>query len=986
MGIARKFLDWSKPALPAVVEYLAHRFCTESNTLDLDDVLLVLPGGRAARRLTELLVAYCEQHDLLLLPPEHCTVGRLPEFLYESRRPFANDLTQQLAWVQALKSADRVRCRRFIPQLPKDDDYVSWMDLGALLQRQHRELAADAIDFSQVAQRGSQLTGFEDESRWAFLRKVQQDYLRLLDDLQLWDLQTARLYAIDYHLCRTDKQIILVGTTDMNVAMRQMLDQVADQVTALIHAPRKMAKRFDQHGCLVPDQWTEIEIPIATDQIHVVEGPVEQAEEMVNCLAAFDGRYRADEVVIGVLDETLVPQLTRQLEESRIASRWVVGRTVRETAPYRLLAAVASLLDRGRYVDFAALVRHPDVSRWLTERVGTDRWLADLDDYYNEHLPPRLGQWPAEPSDGSTTTSAAPAAATRAPDASNKACASEPSPSSTAPLRQIATIIDEAVKPLRGPARPLTDWATAIAQLLATFYGSRTFQVDLPHDMYTLSSLEQIRSGLLQLGEIPQRIVPQLTSAQAINQIMAHAAGAQIPSPRDEGQLELLGWLELPLDTAPAVIVTGFNEGNVPTSVNSDLFLPNQLRQQLDLVDNRRRYARDAYALSVLQASREHLTLIAGRFTADHDPLAPSRLAFATDQETMAQRALTYFRAATADETSDMSIKPLDETLSVGGLVVPRPTPLSDPIKAISVTSFRTYLECPYRFYLQHVLRLAPIDDSAEELGPRAYGTLIHDVLSRFGQDTVRSSTDADAIDPFLQRTLDELVTAQLGNNRLPAVEVQIAQARHRLQAFAEWQAQRARDGWQIVHTETSGGDQPARLHLESGRSVDLHGRIDRIDRRGDQWAILDYKTGDAARSPQETHLRGGKWIDLQLPLYIHLADTLGIRGSIELGYILLPKETDKVGTSMAPWDAAMLAAADEIALQVASNIVDQRFWPPSRLVSGIVTDYASICQEHAYQPRLEDREQVYVLSGSHEAQGPHRVAREREEANRRSS
>ncbi len=230
-------MDWRQPALPAVVQYLVERFGNDQ-TLDLDAVLLVLPGGRAARHLTELLVTYCEAHQLLLSPPEHCTVGQLPEFLYESHRPFASQLTQQLAWVRALKEADRQRCLRFIPRLPADDDYVGWMDLGALLQRQHRELAADAIDFSQVAQRGATLVGFEDESRWAFLRKVQQDYLRLLDDLQLWDRQTARLYAIDYRLCRTDKQIILVGTTDMSVAMRQMLDQVSDRVTALIHAPR----------------------------------------------------------------------------------------------------------------------------------------------------------------------------------------------------------------------------------------------------------------------------------------------------------------------------------------------------------------------------------------------------------------------------------------------------------------------------------------------------------------------------------------------------------------------------------------------------------------------------------------------------------------------------------------------------------------------------------------------------------------------------
>ena len=171
-------------------------------------------------------------------------------------------------------------------------------------------------------------------------------------------------------------------------------------------------------------------------------------------------------------------------------------------------------------------------------------------------------------------------------------------------LRQVVTLLHEAIKPLRDSARPLTQWAPAIAQLLMTFYGRRIFQVDQQHEFYSLQALEQLRDGLCAQQQVPPEIAPHLTAAEAIRQLLSQVEGVQIPSPHEERQIELLGWLELPLDTAPALVVTGFNEGNVPTSVNSDLFLPNSLRQQLDLVDNRRRYARDAYALSVLQASR----------------------------------------------------------------------------------------------------------------------------------------------------------------------------------------------------------------------------------------------------------------------------------------------------------------------------------------------------------------------------------------------
>ena len=62
-----------------------------------------------------------------------------------------------------------------------------------------------------------------------------------------------------------------------------------------------------------------------------------------------------------------------------------------------------------------------------------------------------------------------------------------------------------------------------------------------------------------------------------------------------------------------------------------------------------------------------------------------------------------------------------------------------------------------------------------------------------------------------------------------------------------------------------------------------LHGRIDRIDQRDGQWAILDYKTGDTARTPQETHFKSNEWVDLQLPLYLKLAQTLGIERPLYL-------------------------------------------------------------------------------------------------------
>ena len=99
--------------------------------------------------------------------------------------------------------------------------------------------------------------------------------------------------------------------------------------------------------------------------------------------------------------------------------------------------------------------------------------------------------------------------------------------------------------------------------------------------------------------------MPSVAGIDAVRLVLRQIEGGNIPPLLDPGAMELLGWLELPLDDAPAVIVTGFNEGCVPASLNADVFLPNQLRRALGIEDNDRRYARDAYALSVLAASRK---------------------------------------------------------------------------------------------------------------------------------------------------------------------------------------------------------------------------------------------------------------------------------------------------------------------------------------------------------------------------------------------
>ncbi|MCA9266690.1 MAG: hypothetical protein KDA60_22685, partial [Planctomycetales bacterium] len=508
MSLTRKFLGSRAPALPPTVDYLVDKY-RAGDSLDLSGVIVVLPGRRAGRRLLELLARRAADDSLVFYPPEVTTVGALPEELYEPKRPFASELVQGLAWVKAIKAMGRRRLTAFVSRLPADRDLRNWLNLAGVIQRQHNELAADGLDFADVVRAGTKLGGAAEAKRWKLLKDIQQGYLAILDDLGLWDRQTARLFAIEHRECRTERDIVLVATADMNRALRLMLGQVADRVTTLVHAPTAWADRFDPFGCLLPAIWEEVQLPIDPDQVMVVDAPSDQARAVLQFIADLQGEFRIDQVTVGVTDERVVPELQRQFMQYNVPTRWAIGRMLAETTPYRLLEVIGRYVERGRMSDFHALLRHPDVFAWV-ERQGVEGdWLTQLDRYYQDHLPPKTGDWIG-------------------------------SEQKTADLHAIDDAVSSVLKPLHAEAQPLRTWAAQTAQVLTDFYADVEFDREESVEHYTLEALQHLRAILLEMQAIADDVSPVVSASQAIQVILERLRRIQIaPPPLDQPPLEL---------------------------------------------------------------------------------------------------------------------------------------------------------------------------------------------------------------------------------------------------------------------------------------------------------------------------------------------------------------------------------------------------------------------------------------------------------------
>jgi hypothetical protein len=326
---------------------------------------------------------------------------------------------------------------------------------------------------------------------------------------------------------------------------------------------------------------------------------------------------------------------------------------------------------------------------------------------------------------------------------------------------------------------------------------------------------------------------------------------------------------------------------------------------------------------------------------------------FASDHATIARRAARLF----AEPSAESEVQPPSRLVAGrkrADFPIPPPRPLKQPIDSLRVTQFRSYLACPYRFYLSHVLNLQAVDDESDELDGGEFGSLIHIVLKEFGnaEAAVREATSVETLRSFFSARLDDAAQNLYGASARAAVAVQIEQIRKRLDAFADAQARRAEEGWRIMFTEQPAEPSPWPV---DGATFHLRGRIDRIDLHAatGRWRIWDYKSSDSGDGPDKTHRRGRgdnkEWVDLQLPLYRHLARSLGVEGDVGLGYILLPKDPADEAFVEAAWSADDLARADETARNVVRAVRRGEFFTMADPPPDFSDDLAPICQDNVF-------------------------------------
>jgi len=906
-------LSWLEPLPRSAARWLAFGWKGEG-PLDLSTWLVVVPTRQSGRRLREALAAFASEAGQAVFPPRVV----LPETiatLGPVAVPVASRAEQQLAWVEALQTIDLSDYRAVFPVEPPTRSFTWARELASQLVRLQGALGEAGLTIADVPARvASGQEEFPEAERWTQLARLAGLADACLEARHLQPPQQAQVrFAAAPELPPGVERIVLLATPDPLPLAVQIFARHAAHVPldVVIYGPTEESRDalFDEWGRPRPDVWSQrfLAWPDFEKRVHVCADPEAQAAWVVGIAR---GLKDPEGILgVGVADADVLPPLEHDLARAGVSAYNPAGRPWKLEGLYALLAALADLARTASWDATRAVLRCPDVLAWIGGGGGgaadfsVARLLGELDTLGENHLPPTLAV-------AIDHAQAHPKHAERALVGLSAA----------ARLRDL----------LVAGAFPAS--AVDVLQLIfadrrletgSLFFEAVEVWTETLRD--TGAALSKFRSLKLSLGE-----AWEFTLALYGERIRF----ADKPS----GAVELNGWLELLWDDAPHLVVAGLNDGRVPEAVVGDAFLPETLRARIGLKTNAARFARDAYLLQALDASRTggagRLDVLVGKASANGDPLRPSRLLLRCPDEELPRRVAWLFREVGAVQAS----LPWTRAWRL------RPREVAPPTR-VSVTALRDWLACPFRFYLKHALRMKRVEPDKAELDARDFGTLLHATLQRLADPDVRACTDAERLRDFLLGHFERAARRRYGDLLTLPLLVQFESARQRLRKVAEVEARERAAGWRIDRVEW-------KFELPLG-GLAVSGTIDRVDRHESDPArtrVIDYKTADTPSAAQAAHLRtfrpaddarepwqrvriGNKervWIDLQLPLY-RRAMAAEFGDGIECGYFNLPKAAGETALEIwADLTPDLQSAAERCAEGVVGAIGQGRFWPPA--------------------------------------------------------
>ncbi len=309
------------------------------------------------------------------------------------------------------------------------------------------------------------------------------------------------------------------------------------------------------------------------------------------------------------------------------------------------------------------------------------------------------------------------------------------------------------------------------------------------------------------------------------------------------GKITVMGVLETRSVVFDAVIIIDFDESYVPKRSEKDMFLNTKLREMAGLptMQERENLQKHYYEMLMLYSKEVAISYV------DSSENQPSRF--------LKELGIKVSQSTEESEYAKILFKKSKKRVPLQKEIV---EPYSFKDIELSASRLKTFLACKRKYYYHYVKHFKEHEIPRDMPQEYAIGDDIHKAL-----ENLYSKKNHYYDIKSLQHDLEKELEAVKGPSELESYLISLK--KRELQSFCKNEIVRFHEGWQVMGCEKS---------LKAPYyGMMLQGKIDRLDKKENNIAVLDYKTGSYVLYNKNSVAEA---TDFQLEFYYILAGGFG--------------------------------------------------------------------------------------------------------------
>ncbi|TYA74302.1 PD-(D/E)XK nuclease family protein [Seonamhaeicola marinus] len=313
--------------------------------------------------------------------------------------------------------------------------------------------------------------------------------------------------------------------------------------------------------------------------------------------------------------------------------------------------------------------------------------------------------------------------------------------------------------------------------------------------------------------------------------------------------LQIMGMLESRVLDFETVIISGVNEGILPSGKSNNSFIPFDVKIENKLPTYKEKDAVYTYHFYRLLQRAKNVFIL---YNTEADVLTGGEKS----------RFITQIELEGIHDIKHQIIAPQVPAINRELIVVEKDNDIFEKLKNVankgfSPSSLTNYIRNPINFYYQKVLKIKEFDDVEETVAFNTLGTVVHNTLEDFYKPLVGSFLSIETIKE-LKKDVGKTVSyhfsktykegdIQKGKN-LIIFEI----AKRYVSNFLDLEIESLKEGNQIKIIAIEASNKVEINIPELDFSVKLTGMVDRVDEVNGITRIVDYKTGKVDQSDVE--------------------------------------------------------------------------------------------------------------------------------------